>query len=589
MTAPQKQKKGRSWPLWAGGVLVLAIVGWFVIGSGALGGAEEANGAAGATVQRGPLRISVSQRGNLSARDSHVLRSQIPGRTTVLWLIEEGTRVEEGDVVARLDASEQEDRRVVQDIAVQNARSNFAKAEQQLEIQISQNTSDIAAASQALEFAEIDHRKYIEGDWPQQLQEAEEAILLAQEELAQAKDRLEWSAKLESDGFLTRTELERDELAHQRSEILLDQAKRRKELLIQFVYPREEASLLASIQESKRELERVKLQSDARLVDYQVAVKSAEAKLKLESEQLAKLEEQIANATIRAPGSGMVVYGRDEGWRDDDVVAEGTEVRERQEVVTIPRQEGMIVEASLHESVLKMVRPGLPCIVRVDALKGRDLQGTVEFVAQLADKGSWWANPNQRLYRCEIAVHDNSADMRPDMSCEVEIVVEEIEDTLFVPVQAVVFDGGKTICFVNQAGSVEQRGVEVGRSSEKWAQILSGLKEDEVVLLAPPAGFVPKSDQKSSERRRPGGERAPGGGDTGDREGGRPAQQVGAQQQGSGADSNAMGRWKGGAGQGKPSAGTEAEKVAGAVSHSDQPGAAAEPTEPAQSAPAGSN
>ena len=508
-----RRKRRSALPLFA--VLALIAAGaWYGLGPGQWFAGETEEAVTGAAVRRGPLRISILQRGELEAKNQVQLRSEIEGRTTILSLIAEGTMVQPGDLLAELDASEQIDQRVGQEIAVENAISDLTKAEQNLEIQKSQNASDIARAEQDLDFARKDLTKYQDGDWPQQLQEAEEAIILAQEELAQAKDRLEWSRRLEKDGFLTRTKLEEDELSYESSKIRLEQTKRRKTLLIDYDNPREMARLTAAVEEAERELERVKLQAEARLVDYDAAVRTSKSKRKLEEEKLAKLERQIAAAKIYAPEAGMVVYGREDGGRGrgDDPIQEGTEVRQRQEIITIPRSGEMMVKASLHESVLKKVDVGQRCVVTIDALPGQEFIGTVDFVAHLADKGSWWANPDQRLYRTEISLDRSHAEMRPGMSCGVEIIVADLDDTLYVPVQSVVYHRGETICFVDDSGSIEERQVEVGLSSEKWAQVLGGVEEGEIVLLAPPPGFIPEGAEPSEAPEVQGEAGGPDGG-----------------------------------------------------------------------------
>ncbi|RMH02567.1 MAG: HlyD family efflux transporter periplasmic adaptor subunit [Planctomycetota bacterium] len=476
-------------------ILVLLAAGaalaWGV-GPGAWFAAEEAAIQAGAPVRRGPLDITVVQRGNLAAKNSVVLRSEIEGRTTILFLEPEGTFVEAGQVVAELDASALEDRLVAQDIAVQNAQAAYTKAVQDRTIQISQNDSDIARAEQDLEFARLERTKYLEGDWPQQLKKAEEDIILAEEELAQARQTWEWSKKLYDKGFYTRTQLDRDELTMNRSQVNVERARRAKELLEQFDDPKRRKELNAAVVEAERELERVKLQAAARLVDHDTAVRTAEARLALEKEKMEKLQRQVEAATIRAPISGMLVYGRTEGGRmgGGEPIQEGTEVRERQEIATIPREAGMIVEASLHESVLKMVEVGQDCLIRVDALPDQTFHGKVEFVALLPDRQSWWANPNQRLFKTQISIADGSPEMRPGMSCSVEILVDRLEDVLYVPVQSIFVVGGKTVVFVvGPNGEPEPREVEVGPASEKWASIVAGVEEGERVLLSAPPGF----------------------------------------------------------------------------------------------------
>jgi HlyD family secretion protein len=473
----------------------VAISGFFGVGpaSGMFAnmlGEEQAPVAKGAKVKRGPLVISVTQRGNLSAKDSVQIRNQLEGRTTIITLIPEGTRVTKGDLIAELDVSAMVVRRVQQDINVQNAQASSTKAIQQKEIQISQNGSDVAKAERQLRFAKMDQEKYLKGDYPQALEKADETITQAKERWTQAKDRLSYSKKLHDEGFMTRTEFETDELAALSQEISWNQASRAKKLLVEYDYPKQIELLAADIVEAERELKRVNLQATARLVDFEATVNTSKAKLDLETEELKKINDQIEKGRIFAPEDGLVVYAREKSrWGSGDPISEGVEVRERQEIVTIPREGGMIVEASLHESVIKKIEPGQKCIVKVDALPGFEFQGSVHFVSLLPDSGSFWANPNQRLFKTEISILNPTNEMRPGMSCQVEILVDHIENTLQVPVQAVFRNGGQTLCFVEGRKGPQEVVVKTGQDNDKWVEILSGLQEGDTVHLSAPAGF----------------------------------------------------------------------------------------------------
>ncbi len=462
---------------------------------------EAAPEEAGYKVVRQHVDITVSQRGNLSARNAAKVYSELEGRAAILEIVDEGAVVEVGDVLVRLDSSALEDRKVAQDIAVQNARAALTKSEQNLQIQESQNTSDRAAAEQKLDFAKTDLSKYLNGDWPKKKLEAEEAIKLAEQEMAQAKDKFEWSEKLYDKGFLTRSELESDTLARARAEIKQQQAIRTKDLLENYDHPKEQRRLEAAVEEAVRELDRVKLQASARLVDITADVGTNKAKLGLEVEKFAKLNDQISKATILAPVAGYVVYRRSEGGmgRGSETIQKGTEIQERQEIMSIPQAGGMVAEASIHESVVQKVRLGMPVRLKVDAIPGKEFRGEIAFIALVPDSNSWWANPNMRQFKTQISILDPDPEMKPGMSCNVDILVDAIDDALAVPVQAIYRSGGLTVCFVGGA----TRPVKIGRSSDTWVEILEGVKEGEIVAIAPPAGFKPEPEPQREPEAPP--------------------------------------------------------------------------------------
>ena len=202
-------------------VALVAVAGALAygIGPGAWFRSTDANVVRGARVQRGPLRISVVQRGNLAAKDSLSVKSEIEGQTTVLYLIPEGTIVKPGDLLVELDQADLVEKRVAQSISVQNADAAYTKAKAAYEIQVSQNKSDIELAERKLTFAKIDQDKYLKGDLEQLVKEAEDKILLAQQALTQAENTLNWSKSLAEKGFLTKSELDRDDLDFQSAKV----------------------------------------------------------------------------------------------------------------------------------------------------------------------------------------------------------------------------------------------------------------------------------------------------------------------------------------------------------------------------------
>lgn len=585
----------------AGGVLVPLLV---VTGLGAaawqLGllesvmGSEEIVAVEGAPVRRGPLRISEVVRGNLEAKDSISLRSEIQGRATVIFLEAEGTMLEAGQLVAELDVSQLEDDLVRQEIEVKNAEANFTKAREQYDIQVIQNESDIAAAELSLELAQLDLDKYRgdgdgagaalaagqideenrgNGEWANEIASAEENVALRAEDLARAEKDLQWSEKLLADGFVQQNEYEADVLARKRAEIQLQQAVRQRDLLLRYGKRRRLAELDSNVATRERDIEKTRKQASARLADYEAARESARYRLVREQQQLEELRDQVGKAKLYAPEAGLLVHARERSrWGGGDVVEEGDEVRERQEVAVIPRTGGMIVEATIHETKLKKVTVGQSCQISIDAFPNRTFAGRVDFKAVMAESGSWRSNPNQRLYKANIALLDSIPEMRPGMSASAEILVEDLDDVCYVPRQCVLLDGADTIVFVMDEGVAQRREVEVGLDNNKWVAIESGLTEGEVVALSPPANFEPKAAPPSKESWGEGGAGAGAKAGGGRPEGGDKAAKAsgGGKPSAGGEDREAMRkRWQsmdpeerkklmermGGSGGGRPSGG----------------------------------
>ena len=465
-------------------------------------GGEEQVLIQGATVKRGDVEITVVDRGNLSAKNAASIKSEIEGRATILSMVAEGSYVEEGEIICELDTTDEVNKVIEQEIEVQQAEAAFTKARENLEIQKLNNESEIAKAETQVTLAQIDLTKFGEAEMKQQQEKADESIKVAEGELEQAREQYRWSKELAEKGFLTATELERDKLSFERAEISLDQANRAKVLLVQYEHPKQEVQLEEDLKEAQREVERVKKQASAELVDYQVELQARETQLSLERQQFEKLKDQIEKGILRAPSSGMVVYGRQEGdrWGRGEPVQVGAEVRERQEIATIPSPGQMVAEMSLHESALSQVSKGLPCRVSVDAVPGLEFKGSIAFVSPLPDKNAWYANPNLRLFKTEVALDQpeeedvevmaSLRELRPGMSCSIEIFVDFVPNALYVPLQCVFFKGGKNVCFVKTETGYEEREVEIGPNNTQIVVVASGVEEGDVVLMSAPVGAL---------------------------------------------------------------------------------------------------
>jgi len=502
-------------------------------------------------VRRGPLTISVDASGSIKALDQIVIKCQVEGVSTILSLIPEGTRVKKGDLLIELDSSAFEDMLVAEQIRLQNAETTLISAQENLAVGKNQAESDLEKAQLALDFAKEDLKKYIEGDYQNELTDANSQIEVKREAVEQAKDQYEWSLKLFKEKYVSESELKRDKLALSRAELELKLAESKLRLLKDFTYHRTVKELESNVWQAEMALERAKRKAKADVVLLEAALFEAQANLEKQKEVVKKLETNIANTKITAPADGMVVYAtsqRGSRWGgNQQPLDEGQQVYERQELIHLPTTDQVKAEVKIHESSMEKVEVGLPVIVTVDAVPGRSFKGHVAKIALLPDAQMVWLNPDLKVYRTEIHLDEDANGLRTGMSCRASIIVKEYEDVLYIPVQAVVRIGEQPTVFVLKNGRREPRPVEIGLDNNRMVHILSGLEVGEEVVLNPPLAPAEVPGAKVSGRRRPGNrpQMAPAG--AGTRKAGRTAPEGPAARPGGAGDSRRAGRPPGGA------------------------------------------
>ncbi len=441
-------------------------------------------------VKRGPLRISVTEAGTIKARDQVILKCEVEGRTTILWLIDEGVNVQKGDLLVELDGSTLLDTKIDQQIEVQNTEALFITARENLAVVENQAQSDVELAALTLEFAKLDLKKYQEGDYPNLRKEAEIEITLAEEELEQAEETLTWSRKLFDEKYISNTELQGDELAKKKANLNLELSKNRLTLLEKFTNIRNLSQLNSDVKQAKMALERTRRKARADIAQARADLKAKESEFSRQKDKLVKLEEQIAKTKIYAPAAGQVIYATSAqraSWRRSSSPLDiGQDVQERQELIYLPTSDSSKAEVDIHESSLKKVQVGLPTVITVDAIPGKIFLGEVASIAPLPDATSIWLNPDLKVYSTEIYIDSNDPSLRTGMSCKAEVIVEQYENTLYIPVQAVLRVGKDHTVYVVTDQGHEAREVEIGMDNNRMVRIISGLEEGEKVMLTPP-------------------------------------------------------------------------------------------------------
>ncbi|MBN1765368.1 MAG: efflux RND transporter periplasmic adaptor subunit, partial [Sedimentisphaerales bacterium] len=490
------------------------------------------------TVQRGDLQISVTESGNLKALKTEDLRCQVEGRNTIIFIVPEGTMITEEDVangkiLVELDSSELVERVTQREVSFLSAEADYAQSKEAYEIQKKQNESDISAADLKLRFALMDLKKYLgesvvsdylseliesggiisdpsvdltaqigilveeliadpndarwQGGALQSKRDLESDIKLANDEFKRATNKIQGTRKLYKNDYVAFAELEADELAYSRAEIRLKQAQTTMDLFLKYDFRKETEKLISDYEEAQRQLQRTQASARAKLAQAEARLKSAEATYLLQKKQLERLREQLAACVMRATVPGMAVYGSSGDFfsRRDQMIELGGEVRERQRIITIPDTSTMAVEIQVHESWVDKVQVGQPAKITVDAFPDTIFTGRVHKVSLLPDSQRSWMDTGVKVYSTEVIIDGQHDSIRPGMSAKVEIQVRDLQDVLYIPIQAVANKDNQKFCYVEDSSGLEMRKVTVGEFNQNFINIISGLNEGEKVSLVP--------------------------------------------------------------------------------------------------------
>lgn len=436
------------------------------------------------TVVPRSFAVTFEERGELQAAHSIDIRSELEGRATIIYLVEEGTMVEEGDLLVELASDQIDDMIREAEISVATATAAYEAAVNEFEILRDENASNIRRGELDVRMAEMNLEKYTSGEAVELRQTAKLAHDRATSVLERNQERLKDSEGLYEQGYLTRVDLEDDRFSAYEARIELQKAELALEVLEKYTIPMDLQERESDLAEARMELDRVRKSAMAAEAKAAADLEARKSELALRQDKLNRLVEQKAKSRITAPAAGMVVYARQQQWwRSERLVEEGGEVHERQSLIELPDTSRMKVVIRVHEARIEQLQRDMPAVIEIEGVGGRRFQGKVSRIAVLADSQNRRLNPNLKQYETDVMLHGEFTDLKPGLSARVQVIVAELEDVLAVPVQTVFARGGRHYVFVQRGDEIEPRQVKVGLSSSEFVEIRSGLEAGEIVRL----------------------------------------------------------------------------------------------------------
>jgi multidrug efflux pump subunit AcrA (membrane-fusion protein) len=341
----------------------------------------------------------------------------------------------------------------------------------------------------------IDFSPFLEGQASgdgaaqQKLRQLEDELLLRKSELSVAKQKVESSERLSSKSFITRTQLELDQVAYEKVTLALKTAETELGLFTKYEFSKQCAMLLSAYRESLTKLERTVRANRSKMAQAETRFQTSKRRYEMQLAKTEELERQLKACTIKATQQGLVAYGDlDAGasYNYSNSIEEGASVRLRQTILTIPDMAQMGVMVKIHESQVKKVKVGQPVLIRVDAEPGKVLEGRVAELALLPDSSSSRYTPNLKVYPANIHIIGNQPWLKPGMNAKAEIIVDQLAEVLYVPVQSIEVEADQHFCYIRNNGKLERRSIKTGVFNDEFIEVRDGLQSGESVALSLP-------------------------------------------------------------------------------------------------------
>ena len=311
------------------------------------------------TVQR-KIDGTVREAGVLQPRNLKMLAAPMNG--TLLSIAEEGTRVKKGDVLFTMDVS--------------GLRDNLAEMEV------------LIATSQA-------NKESLKS----QMDSLKNQKVLLEKIRAKRKD-MHFSKRVAIEQQLANGKINSADQKAALSEIEL-------------------ATLEAQLNVLRQDHE---LKSGMRMASAQL--EAADAMLERSVDQSQRIQKQIQTSGPRADFDGIIVHSKQNTRRtSSNLLEEGSQVRERQEILGVFEEGSLQIDVEVHESRVSDIRKGQSASIQFDAFPDRTFRGNVVSISSTPSPAPFF-NPNVKTYTVAVALIDEPnklKDLRIGLTAVAEI------------------------------------------------------------------------------------------------------------------------------------------------------------------------
>jgi RND family efflux transporter MFP subunit len=195
------------------------------------------------------------------------------------------------------------------------------------------------------------------------------------------------------------------------------------------------------------------------------------------------LRDMLAYSTITAPFDGVVTrrYADTGALVQAGTVQSGTSGNSNaMPLVSFAQLDVLRLEFPVPESDVAAVREGDEVEVNVPSLN-RKFTGTIARFAHTVDKAT-------RTMLTEVDVPNSDGLYTPGMYATVRLMLSQKKDVLAVPIQSVAA-GDKPTVMIVQNDKLENRDVTVGIETPERAEIVDGLKDNDLVVVGNHSAF----------------------------------------------------------------------------------------------------
>ena len=397
------------------------------------------------TVARVPLTVSLKEQGTLESSENVEIICKVRGENVITSVVENGAYVKEGDVILTLDSLY-----IDEQISERSKYAHWSR-------------SGAEHWRATANYRQLKVAEYLEGRYVTQVMSKELERVLKESALLADNKMLAFNMQQFEKGYVSKDHV--DQIRRQIDKSVVDLDLLNTDLKV--------------LKEHTKKSEMARLEGELKVAQAQF--EASDERAEADASRRDRAVEEKAFCTILAPKDGLVIHPRAASWKWAPDIVIGGSVYKEQVLLLMPDLDQMQVKIGVEEEVIDSISVGMKTIVR---LPGREpFEAKVSEVADIARPPIIGSGDVVR-YDVIVAL-PKLEDLKPGTSAKLEIVMNELEEVLTIPVAATVEIDEQTYCWVETKTGVEQRLLETKVGDDVFVVVTDGVHVGEKIVMNP--------------------------------------------------------------------------------------------------------
>lgn len=240
-------------------------------------------------------------------------------------------------------------------------------------------------------------------------------------------------------------------------------------------------------------LERAKDQIDSRIKIQKEEVRQKESAIEQDRSRLREAHETLRRLSVVTQSPGIAIISRN--WSSGNKFQIGDQCWAGMPIISLPDLSALKATVNINEVDIAKISKGLKVEIKPDAFSDSIFTGTVNSVANLAVNKE--GSNKIKVFPVQVYLDRTNKNLLPGITVSCRIIIDEIKDSLYAPLDAVKNEGEMYYVFKKKGSGYEKTEVETGISNSDFIIITKGLEEgDEIALVDP---FINKDEENKTE------------------------------------------------------------------------------------------